>query len=302
MDAFKERVSHGTANLGAAKLFLSTQYRLCLASPAATPRAAIQSSGAASVILRWLWSSGIEDTGEFLMDQAFVTLLVPFLVAEGHHSQIWRWLYRCSDRGDPAFSNIHGPDTYRLQGFLFVRLIKEEIKNGDGLESAITLFLRIVGRLWSSKPINSAILYDMTSGAWILTLRILKAAEPEPSNLQSFADAIRKFLIDPRLRATTYVFFQKPPNPQPALLYFQNASVQAIEKISANRRPHVVLLGLRAAELFLDDGRQTEALWIMDFLQENFARELGTPPPRVSRISSFDERKSLHLLDTLAVS
>lgn len=312
MDAFKERVSRGTADLGAAKLFLSTQYKICMASPAATPRAAMQSSGAASMILQWLWSSGLEDTGLFLMDQSFVALLVPFLLAEGQHSRIVRWLHRCSDGGDLALSSPHGLDAHRIQALLFPRLINQELKFGGGLESAITLYLQIVTRLRSSESTSRPIKFFVTQGAWILTnniLRFLKAAEREPSNLEPFFETTMKLTMDPLLRATQRVYFQKPPNPQAALTYFQHTSVQAIEKIRAKRRPHIVLLGMRAAEMFLHDGRQPEALWIMEFLQANFAHEIGSPLPRISETLAFDEHKkllkreekSLQLLGTLAV-
>ena len=310
MDAFKERASEGTADLGAAKYFLSIQYRACLDSPAATPREAMQSSGAASTILQWLWSSGTEDTGTFLRDRGFVANLVPFLVAEGQHSRILHWLYRCYSPEETPFSSLHGQDTHIFGGHLFVRLIEGEKNFGDGLESAITLFLRTVASLLSSGSSKKSMQFGAIRVAKLLVVRFSKAGEPKLSIFRPFLEMIKKFQLDPQLYADLCLCSQQErPDPQPALKYFHNVTAQERMNPSATRRFHMVRLGLRAAELFLQDGCQTEALWIMDFLQRNFAEELGSPlaQDRKTLFSNNSkkmlrrEEESLHLLDTLAV-
>ena len=328
-DAFKERVSQGTAGLVTAKCFLRSQHILCLdssESSAATLREAMRSSGAASLILQWLWSSGTEDTGEFLMNhafrsnQGFIALLVPFLIAEGQHSRILRWLHRCHSPEETPFSSLRGLDTADIQSCLFVRFIIEEQHFGDGLESAITLFLRTVASLRSSGSTMRSMPYGAMSVAHILNSAMLflpKSAEPKPSIVQPFLEMIGESQPNSRLHAELCVYFQEHPDPQPALTYFHNLSAQSLMNKSAKRRSHMVHLGLRAAELFLKDGCQTEALWIMEFLQRNFAQELG-PPLAKDRKSQFSDKpqerlrsesksslrkeaESLHLLDTLAV-
>lgn len=312
MDAFKERVSQGIADLETANFFLRTQYQDCLASPAATPREAMQSSRVASTILQWLWSSGMEDSGKFLKDQEFVTRLVPFLVVEGQHSHILRWLHLCTKPEQTPFSSLHGLDTNRIQAFLFAKLIKEETRIGGGLESAITLFCRTVADLRSSGCTMSAMQTGAIQAAWILTkaiLRLPNAAESEPRIVRPFLATMKNVHVDPQLSATICVFFQKRPDPQPALTYFQNTFTMAKAYPRVERRLHLVHLGLRAADLFLQDSRQTEALWIMDFLQTNFPQELGSPMSQNRKVFVADdpekmsrrEEKSLHLLDTLAV-
>lgn len=311
MEAFKERVSQGLTDLGTAKFFLYSQYKDCLASPAATLREAMQSSGAASTMLQWLWSSGMEETGSFIKDTEFVLRLVPFLVADGQQSRILRWLQRCYSPEETPFSSLHGLDTYRMQDFLFERLITEELRFGDGLEFAITLFIQAVADLPSSKSSERSMRSCGRRAAWVLTkaiLRLPKPAELEPSIVRRFMETTRRFYTDPLLNATICIYIQKRPNPKPALTYFQNLSANAISKMSAKLQPHLILLGLRAAELFLQEDCQTEALWIMEFLQTNFGEELGSPLPRIHRVyrgvdgSSAplrSEEKSLHLLDML---
>ena len=72
----------------------------------------------------------------------------------------------------------------------------------------------------------------------------------------------------------------------------------------------MIQLGLRAAELFLEDDRQREALWIMKYMQTNYAQGIGSPSSIVSPIHKYhnpytlhdgseSEDASLYLLDSL---
>lgn len=310
MDAFKEQVSQGLADLEKAKFWLGIQYKRCWASPAATVREAMQSSGAASTMLQWLWASGMEDTGEFLKDEDFVTQVAPFLVSEGQHSRILRWLYRCSSPKETPYSSLRGLDTHGIRSALFKSLIQGETRIGDGLESAITMFIRIVAGLRDAGSTESSTQNVAIQASWTLTktiLRLPKAAQREMSILRPFLETMRNLNNDLLLNASLCVFFQEPPDPQPALTYFRISAKSPLHKKAV--RPHIVHLGLKAAELFLQDGRQNEALWIMEFLATNYAMELGSPQDPIRRLIALDkpekmlrkEEKSLLLLDALAV-
>ena len=314
MDAFKERVSRGTADLESAKFCLRAQYKACLISPAATPREAMQSSRAASMILQWLWSSGMEDTGTFLKDLRFLADLMPFLIAEDQHSRVSHWLIRCQNLGQISFSSLHGFDTIPAQRTLFLGLMREELRIGNGLESAINLFVRTVASLRTSGlscvSVQSA---GALQAAWLLTKATIrlpkKVAVPEPSIIHAFLSTMRKLNRDHLLTAYLSVYIQKRPDPHPALLLFQSTSFRSSLYRNMSRRSHTVQLGLSAATLFLQDGHETEALWIMEFLQNNFAEEVGAPLPPVVRKYHVDpndkkvrkEEESLHLLDRLAI-
>lgn len=312
MDAFKDQISRGVANLKSANFFLDLQYKACLASPAATPREAMQNSGAASTILQWLWASGMEDTGEFLMDMHFVSHFVPFLVAEGQHSRVLRWLHQCHSPDETPYTSLRGLNTERIECLLLARLIKEKTRYGDGLDSAINLFVRTVAEfrnIWLTRNSKHNI---AAQGAWALMksiCRLPQAALPEAITMRHLLETIRTFNNDTLLDAFVCVYVQESPEPQPALTYFRTTSCDALLKMSAQRRYHIVLLGVRAAELFLQDDRQTEALWIMGYLRTNFAKELGWPSepvrksllPNEQATPSEEEERSLHLLDTLAM-
>ena len=317
MDAFKERVSQGTADLETAMFFLRIQHEYCLtkeASSAATLREAMQSTGVASIILQWLWSSGMEDSGDFLKSKEFIGLLVPFLVAEDQHSHILRWLHKCAELGERQFSSQPILDTYHvkdMKAFILTNLIDEEKKIG-GLESAIALFCRTISDLRSSGWTMTSM---RSSSYWAARLlisairRLPKVAEPERRIIRQFSATMRNLNTGPLLSATLDVFVHEKPDPQAVLTYFQHHLPNAKVPLTFNKRRQVIELGFRAADLFLQDSRQTEALRIMEFLQANFAPELGSLQPQTRRLCVSDDAKevsrreeeSLHLLDTLTV-
>ena len=311
MDAFKDQIAQGVANLNSAKLFLYLQYKACLASPAATPRVAMQNSGAAWTILQWLWASGMEDTGEFLMDKDFVCLLVTFLVAGGQHSRVLRWLHQCHSPDETPYTSLRGLDTERIECLLLTRLIKEETRYGDGLDSAINLFVRTVAgfrNVWLTRDSK----YNIAAqAAWVLMKsirRLPQGARPKAIIVRHFVETVRTFNKDPLLNAFVCVYVQESTEPQAALTFFQTTSCRSFLLLSAPRRYHIAL-GVRAAELFLQDGRQAEALWIIGYLRTSFAKELGWPldpvrnslPLNDQATLPVEEERSLHLLDTLAV-
>ena len=319
LDAFRERASQGTVDLKMAKLCLSVQYAACMTSCDATPRQAMQTSGAGSTILQWLWSSGMEDAGLFLDDRHFVDMLVAFLVAEGQQSRISRWLQRCHRLGERPFLNISEVDASRIAKRLFHRLIRQEIRIGDGLESAIDLFLRTVADLRSVGFEGMFMTTTSKYAAWEVVRTILdfwKFSEPRPPCFHAFEQTVRSMTPSAYFDACLGVSIQEKLDPQPALTWFQS-SEELQQKIKHPRqRIGIVLLGLRAAEIFLKDGRQKETLWIMEFLRVNFKPELGltkSREPRAMLRSRFvplfpepecllkNEERNLQLLDTLIV-
>ena len=318
LDAFRERVSQGTADLNMAKLCLSVEYTACMTSDAATPRQAMQTSGAGSIILQWLWSSGMEDTGTFLDDTDFVAMLVTFLVAEGQQPRISRWVQRCHYSGEKPFLSIAALKASDIASQLFAVLIRQEIRIGDGLESAIDLFLRTVADLRSLRLENPLIRTISRSATWRLMKIIAhlpNLSEPQPPIFYAFAKTVRSMSLGIYLDAWLGVYIQEKPDPQPALTWFQLPKASQPGMKDARQRPYILLFGLRVAELFLKDGRQKEALWIMDFLLANFKSELGSLKSRkhwpMFRPSSYvhvepkaipkNEERNLQLLDTLTV-
>ena len=318
LDAFRERASQGTADLNMAKSCLSIQYNACMTSCDATPRQAMQTSGAGSTIVQWLWSSGMEDTGTFLADRHFLAMLVAFLLAEGQQSRISHWIQRCRLTGERPFSSVSVSCASGIAAQLFTVLIRQEIHVGNGLESAIDLFLRTVADLRSVGFEGSFMMITSRFAAWEVIINISRlpdSSEPQPPIFHAFSETVRSMTPNHFLDACLSVYTQERPDPQPTLMWFQNSKDLHKTK-RANQRPYIVLLGLRAAELFLEDGRQMEAVWIMEFLRTNFKPELGSPESQKCRVTLRPrsrhatanpsgylkvEERNLQLLNTLTV-
>ena len=319
---FKERVSRGTADLSAAKQCLRKLQEDCMASPGTTPSKAMQTSGATSTILQWLWSSGMEDSGIFLEDQGFVALLIPFLVAEGQQSCVLRWLQRIRHKGETPFLSLDGSKTIResntksTHSFLFKQLIVHESRFGGGLKSALMLFLRVVVDLRSSGCCPELIRHYSRFAAWRLTIDITRGTTPvdlESTIIDAFLNTIRTLYHDSPLEAMICVFIQKPPDPHTVMKIFHNISAGDLKYCSTHQRPHIILLGLRAAELLLKDDRLAEAISIMEFLETNFTKDfdsLSPLDPHIRKVydsptmlatSERREEQNLSLLETLAV-
>ena len=62
--------------------------------------------GMASMMMNWLWSSGLENSDEVLLDPKFLLFLSPFLVAEGRFKEAMEWFQRLG-----AKANLHSSDT-----------------------------------------------------------------------------------------------------------------------------------------------------------------------------------------------
>ena len=279
---------------------------LCMTTPSAEPRDSMRSSGAGSITLQWLWSSGVEDTGTFLNDLDFVALLIPFLVTEGYHARIFQWLSRFGTTGEmPSCA----PDTALMRRHLFTVLIRSEQRFGGGLESAINVLNQAVAGLLAREWTRSSVRYCALKAARSLKETMLlkpEAVELEVTVIRGFLKTIR-YLLDHLSAAELCVFILRPPDPNSALKYLKTLSSTLPAFIRPLQRPRVVKLGLRAADLFLENGHRMESLWIMDFLQKNFVQELGLPlpHPRKSFMDQAKERlesenESLRLLEALA--
>ena len=69
--------------------------------------------GMASMMLNWLWSSGLEKSDEVLLHTDFLPLLSPFLVAEGHLEEAMQWFWRLG-----AKATLYSSDSSRMDGAL----------------------------------------------------------------------------------------------------------------------------------------------------------------------------------------
>ena len=305
MDIFKEQISAGTATLQSAMLCLQAEYKICLASPTATMANAMRTSRTGSIMLEWLWCSGTESSGTFLGNVDFTRLIVPFLVAEKRHDRIWHWLQILRSGLTSASSPPLRASIEKNHRNLLLELVKSEITVGEGLDAAIALFIRSVNE--SEQEIVNGIAMHR-SAAWYLTnvlKGIPKAVAIQDDMIQSFMEAagtMRKPNI--LLSACHWVHLAKKPDPKVALGYFKHQL--SYDGTPSKKRLHIVLLGLKTAEVLLEGVCQAEALWVMDHLQTNFGKEIGSfatsdQDRQSQRILEEAEESSLRSLDALAI-
>lgn len=311
-EIFKEQVNGGGATLEMAKLCLRAEQRNCFASPNARLGEALGSSGIGSLVLEWLWASGLESSKSFIEDWDFVRHLVPFLVAEKKQYRICRWLQEGNLRG--CATVLSGSDVRATKDWsnLLLQLITTENTHGQGLQSATDIFIRSVDE---SQLTGSRHQQLHTAAAWYLTVAFTdaqKAVQMDRNIIRHFMDAV-KTSSRPRSLIIAYqsIHLVEDPYPDVALNYLQGLSTDY--RFPKSKSPHVISLGLKAAEILLEKGREHEAMWLMEYLQTNFRDEIGahastehrTPSSRTSPVGDdreMEEEKTLRSLNTLAIS
>ncbi len=305
MDIFKEQVATGSATLETATDCLKAHYNNCLASPEADAAIAMRTSGAGATVLEWLWSSGVEESGKFLNHQEFISLMVKFLVTESRHDRIRQWLWRWQ----PITKELHPPQEFRNFHYLLSHFVRSEISVGKGLESATAMFTHIaqeIQRRNIAYPIKA--FYGITNGLTIKLIYRPKGVEPQHHVLEPFMRVAKTFghKPDPYLAALHDVYLVGKPNPCSALTYLHAQSAEGISRMVPSRRRQTVLLGLETTEICLNEGRQAEAMSVMEILRDHFSDEIGLrleqPHKDLDRESDRAEERSLRMLDALAIA
>ncbi|KAB5554612.1 hypothetical protein GE09DRAFT_133506 [Coniochaeta sp. 2T2.1] len=94
---FTEAVAKGMMNVSRAHGFLIAVRNSILRSSFLTVQDGMQASGAGALVSGWLQSSGLETDLAFLNNEAFLRVLVPFMIASGQEERLWTWLERIHD-------------------------------------------------------------------------------------------------------------------------------------------------------------------------------------------------------------
>jgi len=309
-EIFKEQIAAGTATLDMAKLCLRAEHRNCLGSPNAQLGDALSSSGIGSLVLEWLWASGLENSKAFLTNWDFVRHLVPFVVAEQKQDRMWGWVQR--RRTISRGTSLPGLDTHATKDWsnLLLQIISAENTYGRGLDSATNMF---IGSMDDSQHGGTGHQRLHNAAGWYLTIALgnaQKTVQTDWTMVQRFTKAVKTFSRPSSLIVAYHsVYLAKDPNPDVALNYLRGFSPD--HRFPKSKTTGVVSLGLKAAEMFLEKGRNCEALWLMEYLQTNFRSEIGahaSPEQLPSVESSFaeenkslEEEETLRSLDTLAI-
>ena len=270
MEYFKEQAAAGTATLETAKVCLTAQYERLSLSSAVVSKVSTRASDTGSIVLSWLWSSGLAESKPFLKDKRFFNLLAPFLAIEGHGDLIWRWLIQVQPSID------HSPQTNicARRRYMLFKLIESEAKFGAGVISSLNIFMQKTNEIRSSpRALNyiSEGLFDQ-AGKY-LCMEFTRASDSKTIVLDKYDElhqSVSAWSSKPMYhRGLIELYHPQDPVANSALRYLKG---WIFEK---NNRKDTVRLGLKAAELLLEKNRQADALWAINFLKANFARELG---------------------------
>ena len=306
IDAFTEQVAAGSATLEMATLSLQSLYNECLTSQKTDLKAALRASKAGTTMREWLWSSGLEESGNFFAHPAFVGLLIRFLVAESQYQRLRLWLQmvQTSAYKSPV------PTNYQIYRQFLQRYISSEVTLGRGLVSAMAVYNDLAEgtRNERSQPrIFSYVLYPNACYLMTKLVRTRSVAQPHDPIIKSFLHAVMTSCESGcYLDALHDVYLEENPKIVPALKYFDGLVDEDLTRISPAERSAQVQLGLRTTEMCLERGSQAAAISVMKILQTKFADELGFTAAVDQKTPQKDsksvEEESLHLLDALAMA
>lgn len=311
MDHFKDEIAAGTATLGSAKTCLTAELQKAFASPKETRGQFLRYSEAGSTILNWLWSSSGAETGFFLLDQAFMKRLMPFLDAVSHETLIWHWMQLLQKRIRNETSEIKRLQIRTMQSRILHYFLKSEILYGAGLNSAINIFLRGIVDIstWSGLYPGDINAILERAGRYLMLDMIENPASITTELWASFCQAISIWSSSPRLHSELPAL-HRSGSIKHALAFLTNLDTHEISRLNRNQRIDMICLSLKTVELLLSQEIGTKAAWVMRFLHSNFANEIGYMAldtsseifrKRKEQLQLQCEESSLRLLDTLGV-
>ncbi|KAL8647231.1 MAG: hypothetical protein Q9210_005681 [Variospora velana] len=302
-ESFRQRVATGAANMASAKLALDNQMKKALASASVDAKDSIRASEMGSIMTNWLWSTGRCEDLKFFKDRDFVDRLMPFLVAEGQYKPIWEWLQRSQHIAAP--SRNAGSLLHRDVGYFIKKLVQSEGLYGQGLQSAIQMFLTNLRSMAQQSP--APLQYTLSelnypAGVYLIWLLVAQSTSSrvDESVIHGFDGSLESWVH--RRLVACYRSLIQLLRPQ------QRASVQAAQLVSAiescetqvTRKERLILIrvGLKAVEIFLANDSLKEAAQVMKTLQLRFGAELGigSKPADHTRNDEDAALRSLNLL------
>ncbi|KAI4267637.1 MAG: hypothetical protein L6R38_008167 [Xanthoria sp. 2 TBL-2021] len=282
VEYLKQQVAAGKASIGTAKLALDNQMKKILASPSLDPKESMKISEIGSLVVNWLWSSGQYERMEFIKDRTFTARLMPFLVSEGQYKPVWEWLQR-------SCTSLCQPPTWEARlsfhkdiGAMLKALLQSEVTYGQGLESAIQMFMTSYKSMTLSSHTSIVIAQKIhaSAGAY-LTWEF--ASHGASANLGDHAIKDLERSVDHWASSQMIAPYQalidlshpRAPNASRALKWISMIEASDGQLAKGNRQSNV-RIGLKTVEFLLTQGSTKEAARVMKVLQAMFASEVGS--------------------------
>ncbi|KAK0104603.1 hypothetical protein ONS95_004889 [Cadophora gregata] len=315
MDIFSQAVAKGMMTTSHAKACLTAKKAQIVRSSVLNVRDGMKDSGAGLKVLKWLVSSGTTNNTEFLKDDAFVKIMMEYMVAEGLQEAAWKWV-KTSLENLPKLCLLSGEDFARAQKevvgplMLLVRAEAADSGSPTSLDAAYMAMSRAAGYLGGlSTPEVTTVLGP--PGWFLIRASVMpKSSRPPPSEnaFESFLSLIPVITKSPaRYFAHLSLLHPTNPNPDLALDHIRSVASKSRQKKSSLSKParesdhHNIQLGLDAANFLLQYHRYTEADEVMEFLRSRYPKQLGIKEMRQLEQAKA-EASSLELLERLGLT
>ncbi|KAL8726676.1 MAG: hypothetical protein Q9166_006544 [cf. Caloplaca sp. 2 TL-2023] len=303
VEYFKQQVAAGKANLESAKLTLDNQMKICLASASSDLKHSITDSEIGSIMVNWLWSSGQYERLDFIQDRDFTARLMPFLVAEGQYKPVWEWLQRSYAIDGQALTKDVRLSWTRDLGSMLRSLLQSEVTYGQGLQSAIQMFLtnNKLMRLFPRVAHVNAQRINFSVGTYLVWEFASHGASAniEDTTINNLKQSIDNWGSNRTAPYKALIDLSHPraPDASRALRWISTIESSGDQLAEAYRQSNV-RIGLKTVEILLAQGSSKEAARVMKVLQTKFAPEVGpeSQPPNPKECEEESIIRSLNLL------
>ena len=265
-----------------------------------------QDTGAGNLLAQWLWSTGMQRSLKFLSDHSLTHLMVKALVADGRHDIIHAWL-RADGDAQRSIKSIHSPNWDRAR--LLLDLLKSEVIVGKGTQSAFNIFLGYVQETRDAhfRPRDRRMLLGL-SGHYLMH-HICDEVKDRKVNVSLYNHLVasaNEWSRDHSFElAWLALYHPDHPDPDPTISFLKRLSSETLGDLPQHRRLATADVALQAAQEFLQQERQSEAVWLMGILKEHFAELIGVEAQNARaderRDDAVPEWANLRLLDSLAL-
>ncbi|KAJ5550992.1 hypothetical protein N7535_001069 [Penicillium sp. DV-2018c] len=250
----------------------------------------MKSSRAASRIINWYWASDGTSRQTLLRSRPATTSLAKFMVAEGLHDTVLKWLQMLINQ-DLGSQNGRLTEGLSRQTFshLLVEFIDAEACFGDGFGSAMAYYLRVCQmHFHSSSSHKSRKPMLLAAGAHLSRT----AMKYKPSGEQVSASLYDEFrdtvsLLTPRslLVASVAICHPVDPDTRPFVQFVGNLSPIKFQNWNGARRDAFFEIGSEALRVMVDRKRFREISRLERHISELLPEQPAAPVAEESQAS-----------------
>lgn len=298
MTWFVNEVASGGATLPKAAL--------CVRLLAETPEDPQGKPKQDDVLARWLRTSGLENSREFIDMNSirrpfFLEGLVACFQTEYEKDALWRWYIRPADRRMEETS-LSADKIATFRASLLANMVKSDTKTS--LDKGIATFMQAYRM---SDILGHGHAYEVLrpAGSHIVNKIIAGARSVDPDIYQSFLASTENWAGDwsQAVRPLLWLYHPTKSSPLPGLQFIQDPA-GAVTFVDSNksRQDFLVQLCLGVAHSLLAQKKPAEALVAMDFTTQHFSHIVSAKKTAVVEQVPWNVRsqeRNIRWLDTL---